>query len=189
MANNLCRYDGFKPLDRDVIDVLVPAGVEYKAGQVIMVSELVPAAGAGSIYGNQKVWKGVAPATANLGLRAALIVNGGEFETLADGRRPEGNPDYTTYSYKSGDVAPAIILSEQNEFEISFDSIDGDGAPSVGDFLEPANEKDNLVIVAKLTGRTSGVKSALKVLKINDFRAGGLFGAKFFSTVIARVVE
>jgi hypothetical protein len=181
MANYVCRYTGFKPLDRDIINVLVPAGEELKAGQVVMVKTLVSGS---TIYGNKTVFESIAPATADLGLYPALILNGGELEELADKRRPEGNPDYTTFGYKAGALAPAIILFPGNEIELSFDAIDG--VPAVGKFLEPADGEDFLVVA---NTRTSGVKSALKILATNKFRAGGLFGTGFYDTVIAKVLE
>lgn len=180
MANYLCRLTGFRPVDSHVIDVLVPTGSTYRAGQVIMVKNLDT-----SITGNQRVWEAVVPATAELGRYAAVILGGGDFEQLSDGRRPEGNPDYTTYSYAAGQVAPALILFPGNELEISQDSLDGSSI-AVGNYLEPA---DGVNYLHKVTTRTSGVKSAAKVLALNNFRAGGMFGASFISTFIVKVLE
>lgn len=178
MANKLCRYTLFKPVDSLVIDVEVPVGKELSAGQVIMLESYA------DIAGNKWVWKAVAPEAAKLGSKAALIINGGEFETLEDGRRPEGNPDFTTMSYKARSIAPAIIVGEATEFEISYDAIDG--TPAVGSYLEPVDGKETLSVVAT---RTDGTKSGLKIVALNNFRAGGHFGGKFIQTVIARNVE
>jgi len=181
MANYICRYTGFNPVDRDVINVLVPVGEEYRAGQVIVVNNLVVV---GTLAGNISVWEGVTPATAHLGKYVAVVINGGDFETMSDGRRPEGNPDYSTYSYKAGDVAPAIMLAVGNEFEISADSISGSAA--VGKFLEPTDGVDYLTVVDT---RTVGTLCAAKIIALNKFRSGGNFGGQFLDTVICRVLE
>jgi len=179
MANYICRPAGFKVLDRDVVSVLVPTGETYYAGQVIMLVNLDT-----SLSGNLEVWEAVTPATAHLEKYAALIVNGGEFETMADGRRPEGNPDYSTFGYQAGAVAPAIIMAVGNKFEISTDAISGSAA--VGKFLEPTNAVDYLTVVDT---RTSGTLCAAKILALKKFRAGGNFGATFLDTAVVQVLE
>ena len=182
MSNYICRSTQFSTPERDVINILVPTSHTFHAGQVIMVKNLVAA---GTLAGNHSVWEAVEAATADLGLQAALIINGGDFEQLADGRRPEGNPDYTSsgYAYNAGDVAPAIILELNNEFELSADVVGG--TPTVGQYLEPADGQAYLQVKGS---RTSGVTSALKVLALKNFRSGGNFGGSFISTYVARVV-
>ena len=93
MANYLCRATNPRVPDYLVKTVSVPTGKTLHAGDIVMLKALDS-----TIADNYQVYTGSQPATADLGLRAAIIINDG-FETLADGRRPEGQPDYTQYIY------------------------------------------------------------------------------------------
>lgn len=182
MANRLCRVVGKVP-DYAVVMVKVPAATTMYAGDVIAVSALDS-----GIANNYQVFVGTKPATANLGDRMAIIINDG-FEQMTDGRRVEGNPDYTQYSYGAGEVVTAVFLLEGLTFEISDDCVTpiSQTAIVVGDFFEPVDGAYKASVIAKATGRTSGVTSALKVIALKDFRTGGNFGGGFISTSVARV--
>lgn len=178
MANYLCRATNPRVPDYLVKKVSVPADTTLHAGDIVMLKALDS-----TIADNYQVYTGSKPATADLGLRAAIIINDG-FETLADGRRPEGQPDYTQYVYQAGDVVTAILLVSGLDFEISVDAITGTSA--VGKFIEPVNGAYAGSIVDT---RTSGTTSALKVIATKNFRMGGMFGYQFIDTVVATVVD
>ena len=178
MANYLCRATNPRVPDYLVKKVSVPTGKTLHAGDLVMLKTLDT-----GIADNYQVYVGDQPATADLKLRAAIIINDG-FETLGDGRRPDGQPDYTQYVYQAGDVVTAILLVPGLDFEISTSAITGTAA--VGKFVEPVNAAYAGSIVDT---RTTGTTSALKVLATKNFRKGGKFGFEFLDTVVATVVD
>lgn len=178
MANYLCRATNPRVPDYLVKKVSVPTGATLHAGDIVMLKELD-----GDIENNYQVYTGSQPATADLGLRAAIIINDG-FETLADGRRPDGQPDYTQYVYQAGEVVTAIMLVPGLDFELSKDVIDGTFA--AGSYIEPVDGAYTGKVAAT---RTAGTKSALMMLGQKNFRMGGMFGYEFIETVLATVVD
>lgn len=179
MANYVCRAANPRIPDYLVIKVKVPASTTIYAGSLVAVTTLDT-----GISNNYQVYVATQPATANLGVRMALVINDG-FETLTDGRRPEGQPDYTQYSYTAGDVVTAILLVPGLVFEISDDCISG--STSVGSYLEPVNATYQPTVKSS---RTSGTVSALRVDFIDkSFRLGGNMGGQFAATNVAVVVD
>ena len=168
MANYLCRATNPRVPDYLVKKVSVPADTTLHAGDIVMLKALDS-----TIADNYQVYTGSKPATADLGLRAAIIINDG-FETLADGRRPEGQPDYTQYIYQ----VPGL------DFELSTDVIEG--TFTAGQYIEPVNGAYKGAVKAT---RTEGTKSALMMLAKKNFRMGGMFGYQFIDTVVATVVD
>lgn len=170
-------YAAVEPKAQDMLDVLVTE--ELTAGNVVVadtVSDL--------IAGNFSVRTATKPVTANLGKIMAIVISGGDFETLPDGRRPEGNPDYGTYSYKVGETAPVVLLTIGNKFWISNGAVSGTVAKDA--ILEPVNDSYVPTIVAS---RTSGTTSALKVLALKPQGWGGQFGGDFEAGFFAEVVR
>lgn len=161
-------------------DVLVGA-TTLNAGQVVVADELDA-----TLYGNLKNYtpvKATDVATQSL----AILING-SFETMADGRRPDGNPDYTTYTFKTGEVVTAVRLMPNQRFEISVDACAADVATAlaggtlvVGDNLIPANGTYTLTLSAKGTAVTT--KNYLTIEKIKQFR----IGTGFTTTLVVRV--
>lgn len=178
MANYLCRATNPRVPDYLVKKVSVPADTTLHAGDIVMLKELDS-----GIADNYQVYTGTQPATDNLKLHAAIIINDG-FETLTDGRRPDGQPDYTQYVYQAGDVVTAIMLVPGLDFELSTDVIDG--AFAAGSYIEPVNGAYKGKVAA---ARTEGTKSALMMLAQKNFRMGGMFGYQFIDTVVATVVD
>ena len=119
-----------------------------------------------------------------------LVLNNG-FETLTDGRRPDGQPDYTQYVSNAGEVVTAHRLLPEVRFEISVDACDatvsGASGLKVGDNLIPANGKDVLVYSAK--GTTVTAKNYLTIEAIKYFRLGGQFGGDFAKTLVVRAKQ
>ena len=116
-----------------------------------------------------------------------LVLNNG-FETLTDGRRPEGQPDYTQYGYGAGEVVTAHRLIPGVRFEISVDACDESvanaGTLAVGDNLIPANGKN--VLVYSKAGTAVTAKNYLTIEAIRDFRLGGQSGMEHTKTLIVR---
>lgn len=183
MANYLCRVTNPRIPDYLVVKVVVPTGATMTAGNIVPLISLDT-----GISNNYQVYTGTKPLTANLGVRMALVINDG-FETLSDGRRPNGQPDYTQYTYQAGDVVTAILLVDGIGFEISTDAITTGSSAVAGDFIEPVNNSYMPSRIAAATGRTANTKSALKVLATKNFRMGGNMGGTFISTVVATVVD
>lgn len=165
--------------------IRVPADVKLHAGQVV-VAETLDAA----LRGNYSVYAPtqVADATKE---DVALILDGG-FETLADGRRPDGQPDYTQYTFGEGEVVTAFRLNVPNpKFEISIDACDNTVAAAatagtlvVGDNLIPKNGQYELTYSAKAEAVTA--KNYLTVEALKFFRLGGASGSEFASTLVVR---
>lgn len=157
----------------------IPEGTQIYAGEIYMPNKLDTDLG----YGN---WTAYLPEVIEDISKEvpAIILNGG-FETLSDGRRPDGNPDYTNYIFNAGDIATAIVLKPEIKFEISYDAIsNGIDVEGLG-YLIPEGSQGLLKFVETLDGVNS--KVYLKVEALKEFRLGGLFGGEFAKTMVVRV--
>lgn len=114
----------------------------------------------------------------------AIILNN-SFETLEDGRRPEGNPNYTSYIYKEGEVITGVRLVEGLKFELGMDSIIANQEVQVGGYLIPEVGENKLIYTETLEGIDS--EEYLLIEGFKDFRVGGQFGSQFIKTMIVRV--
>jgi hypothetical protein len=177
MANRICRPVTKVP-EYLVLTATVPNGQTLYPGDVVLVNTLDT-----NISGNFSVFAATQPATANLGRQMAIVINGG-FEQLPDGRRPEGQPDFSQYSFAAGEVITVILLVEGLRFEISNDCITGTTA--VGNSIHPVNAAFKPATAASTP---SGTYSSFKTLALKNFRIGGLYGAQFISTVVAMVQQ
>ena len=165
------------------VKVLVPEGGLH-AGQIVNLVSL--AASVEGVDNNLEVYTATQPTTATLGSKFfAMIVPAGNLETLADGRRPAGQPDYTQYEYGVGEVADAVIMDKNIMFEIGVGTVTGGtvATPStdIGKYIVPAN--------ATYTGAVSAEATAglcLKILGTTYMPNGGLFGAGFIACYRAR---
>lgn len=161
--------------------IVVPAAETLHAGQVVVAEEL----DAGLGYGNWDVYtaKKVADAAKE---SIAIVLNGG-FETLADGRRPDGQPDYTQYEFKGGEVATTHRLLPETRYEVSVDACDNTVSAAslkAGDNLIPKAGQYELTYSAK--GTTVTAKNYLTVEAVKYFRLGGQSGAEFAQTMVVR---
>lgn len=164
-----------------VVKVLVPEG-GLTAGQVVNLVSL--ASNVDGVDNNLEVWTATLPTTSTLGSKhIAMIVNGG-LETLADGRRPDGQPDYTKYTYLAGDVCTAVIMDKNLIFEISGSAISGDTkqspASDIGKYIVPV---DGSYTMAMGSEPTNG--NCLKVIGTKYFYRGGLFASAYTQTYVA----
>ena len=158
-----------------ITKVTVPAG-GLRAGEVVIADTLD-----NKIVGNIEVFSATKPATANLGSKnVALIINDG-FETLEDGRRPEGQPNYYHYEFREGDVAPAIFLDSHLVFNISADTITDGTAVEVGQFLYAVDGSHKLTAGSAIP---EGTATGLKVVAKYNTPIGGQFGGGFAPSFI-----
>ncbi len=95
-------------------NIRVNEGIELTAGEAV-----VPHMIDDEIEGNFTVY--ITSPISTLGDDPALVLNDC-FETLEDGRRPDGNPDYTTYIYTEGEVVACVNLVPEMRFEIGTDN-------------------------------------------------------------------
>lgn len=160
--------------------IAVPAGVTLHAGEVVVAEALDANLG----YGNWDVYT-PAQVTDAAKENVALILNGG-VETLADGRRPDGQPDYTQYEFQSGEVVTAHRLIPETRYEISIDACDDTVTNAVvpGDNLIPKAGQYTLSHSAK--GEPVTAKNYLVVEAVKYFRLGGMSGSDFATTMVVR---
>lgn len=156
-----------------ILTVNVKAEDELKAGDVVAINKLVDEAE------NREVYAATMPAEGDI--RYAIIVNQG-IEELADGRRPEGQPNFTTFTYKAGTILHAVMLGYQPvPFAISDNQIDGKAAE--GKFLAPKAGQHKLTVV------DAKADICLAVEKVNvETPMGGLFGMTAEKTTFATVL-
>ena len=143
--------------ERLVITATVPVGKTYRPGMVIDASTIDT-----TIDGNFSVYTGIAPADVKT-TPLAIIINGG-WEQLPDGRRPEGQTDYTQYPYNEGETFTAIFLDDHLRFQITQDCLAGN-APTLGQYLCAVNNTTQLV-----AGATKTSTNCLKVEALKYFR-------------------
>lgn len=177
MANKIC-YPLTKIPEHLVEKVKVPTGKTYYGGTIVLCETLDTTDSA-----NREVYAG-ATITDPTAQYPCIIINGG-FEKLADGRRPEGNPNIGTFDFKAGDVATAIRLTPNLKFFISNDAVDVSAtAIDVGVKLVPKDETNSLT-----TAATVGTNlTALNIEKVEYMGIGGNFGMDFVTGSVTRVV-
>ena len=142
--------------------VNVKAEDELKAGDVVAINTLV------EDEENREVYKATMPAEGDI--RYAIIVNQG-IEELADGRRPEGQPNFTSFTFKAGTVLHAVVIGyNMIPFVISQNQIDG--TPAAGKFLAPQTGSHKLKVVD-----AKAAIGTLAIEKVNvEIPMGGMFG-------------
>ena len=113
MKHYVCR-PVTKVEDYLLANVRVNKGIDLTAGEAV-VPEVIDT----EIDNNHTVY--ITSPVSELDDCPALVLNDC-FETLEDGRRPDGNPDYTTYVYKQDDVVACIRLIPELRFEIGIDN-------------------------------------------------------------------
>ena len=120
-----------------------------------------------------------------------VIVLNDSFETLTDGRRPNGQPDYTQYVYKAGEVINTVRLEKDIKLELGTDALSNkedikdiaDG--NVANTWIYINDNGELVWTNNFQEVVS--KVYLYVESVKYFRLGGQFGMGFARTLVVRV--
>lgn len=164
----------------------VPENVEIVAGEVFVPNVLDLELG----YGN---WDVFAPETVENETDIPAIILNNSFETLADGRRPNGNPDYTQYVYREGETITGMLLLPELKFELSPDNISNleelkdamDLDAAVNTYLYPELGTSSLKWASDIEEVETKVYLVIEALKW--FRLGGLFGGDFARTLVVRV--
>lgn len=116
----------------------------------------------------------------------SILINN-EFEQLPDGRRPDGQPDYSQYYFTEGEVVTAISLLPETKYELSYDSIIAESEIKVGGVLYPEEGSSRLMYADDLYGVNSRIYLKIEALKF--FRLGGAFGSQFANTMVVRAKE
>ena len=181
MAHYVCRPVTELPAYMQA-QVRVPAALTegLRAGEVVQAEKLDE-----NLYGNYSVY--MPEQITDIAKQDWAIVLNGTFEEMSDGRRPDGNPDYTTYVYKPGEVATAIRMIPNIKFELSVDACDSTVAKATikpGDNLVPKANEYALTYSAAATDVTA--KHYLTIEATKFFRLGGKFGGDFASTLVVR---
>lgn len=181
MAHYVCRPVTELPAYMQA-QVRVPAALTegLRAGEIVQAEKLDE-----NLYGNYSVY--MPEQITDITKQDWAIVLNGTFEEMTDGRRPDGNPDYTTYVYKPGEVATAIRMIPNIKFELSVDACDSTVAEATikpGDNLVP--KANNYVLAYSAAATTVTSKHYLTIEATKFFRLGGQFGGDFASTLVVR---
>ena len=177
MAQYLCRTVTELPAYMQA-NFIVKEGTEINAGDIYVAKKLNE-----SLHGNWTVYN--ADMIEDVSKEIPVIVINNSFETLADGRRPDGQPDYTQYAYEEGEVVTAIKLLPEIKMEISFDIIQNRNDIESKGYLIPENGTNLLRFVSTLAEVNSKVYFVVEALK--HFRCGGAMGMGFIDTMVVRV--
>ena len=177
MAQYLCRTVTELPAYMQA-NFIVEEGTEINAGDIYVAKELNE-----NLHGNWTVYN--ADMIEDVSKEIPAIVINNSFETLADGRRPDGQPDYTQYAYEEGEVVTAIKLLPEIKMEISFDIIQNRNDIESKGYLIPENGTNLLRFVSTIDDVNSKVYFVIEALK--HFRCGGAMGMGFIDTMVVRV--
>lgn len=172
MANYICQIITPRVSSRFIGKITVPQG-GLIPGSVVIADTLD-----NSIPGNYEVFTATTPSTAKITSNSFAVVMNDGFETMADGRRPAGQPNYYGYTYNAGDVAPILFLEKHLTFNIGADCIaeNTKNLAVVGNYLIPVNGSTVLNASATIP---NGTGAALKILSTYNTPVGGLYGGGF----------
>ena len=177
MAQYLCRTVTELPAYMQA-NFIVEEGTQINAGDIYVAKKLNE-----NLHGNWTVYN--ADMIEDVSKEIPAIVINNSFETLADDRRPDGQPDYTQYAYEEGEVVTAIKLLPEIKMEISFDIIQNRNDIESKGYLIPENGTNLLRFVSTLAEVNSKVYFVVEALK--HFRCGGAMGMGFIDTMVVRV--
>lgn len=152
------------------------------AGSIIVADTLD-----NTIIGNYETYTTQIPTTATLGSKCMAVLLNDEFETLTDGRRPAGNPNYYSYTYQIGQTVTAIFLEKHLMYNVGYDCVSqaSQNLISVGNYLVPTNNSYDLTAVEAIP---AGTYCALKILSFYNTPTGGNYGAGFGMSMICTPV-
>lgn len=179
--NYICQLITPRANSRFISKVTTPAG-GLKGGDILVLDELD-----NTILGNYEVYLAKTPNAQNISSKfLALVVNDG-FETLADGRRPDGNPNYYEYVNNAGETATVVFLGKHLKFNIGFDCISENtrNIAVVGNYLIPVANTTTLSASANVP---NGISVALRILANHNTPVGGNYGGGFASSLICEPV-
>lgn len=140
-----------------------------------------------TIQGNYEVYSSQIPTTAGLGSKFMAVLINDNFETLVDGRRPAGNPNYYSYTYNKGETVTAIFLEKHLMFNVGFDCVSqtSQNLIAVGNYLVPTNNSYEFAAVENVP---NGTYCALKILALYNTPVGGNYGGGMAMSMICTPV-
>ena len=163
--------------------IKVPEGDSMVAGEVYKAETLDT-----TISGNTTVY--VAEYVTDKNDLPVIALND-SFETLLDGRRPDGQPDYTQYVYNEGEVINSVRLDKNVKLELGTDTLSNQ--LDMKD-IDDTNLKDTWLYInneGRLTWSNSFANVSSRVYFVIEavkyFRLGGQSGMEFARTLVVRV--
>jgi hypothetical protein len=163
--------------------IKVPEGDSMAAGEVYKAETLDT-----TIHGNTTVY--VAEYVTDKNDLPVIALND-SFETLLDGRRPDGQPDYTQYVYNEGEVINSVRLDKNVKLELGTDTLSNQ--LDMKD-IDDTNLKDTWLYInneGRLTWSNSFANVSSRVYFVIEavkyFRLGGQSGMEFARTLVVRV--
>ena len=163
--------------------IKVPEGDSIAAGEVYKAETLDT-----TMPGNTTVY--VAEYVTDKNDLPVIALND-NFETLLDGRRPDGQPDYTQYVYNEGEVINSVRLDKNVKLELGTDTLSNQ---LVIKDIDDANLKDTWLYInneGRLTWSNSFANVSSRVYFVIEavkyFRLGGQSGMEFARTLVVRV--
>ena len=163
--------------------IKVPEGDSIAAGEVYKAETLDT-----TMPGNTTVY--VAEYVTDKNDLPVIALND-NFETLLDGRRPDGQPDYTQYVYNEGEVINSVRLDKNVKLELGTDTLSNQ--LDIKD-IDDTNLKDTWLYInneGRLTWSNSFANVSSRVYFVIEavkyFRLGGQFGMEFARTLVVRV--
>lgn len=168
------------------LKIRVPEDIEISAGEIFTANELDT-----EIVGNTDIY---IPETIDNAMDTPVIILNGSFESLADGRRPDGNPNYATYLAKENEVISGIRLLEGAKFELGIDNFSNandileaidNGEDISGSYLYPDIGANSFIWTKDFAEVNTTVYLYVETMK--SLRVGGQYGLDFAKTVVARV--
>lgn len=163
--------------------IKVPEGDSMAAGEVYKAETLDT-----TISGNTTVY--VAEYVTDKNDLPVIALND-SFETLLDGRRPDGQPDYTQYVYNEGEVINSVRLDKNVKLELGTDALSNQ--LDMKD-IDDTNLKDTWLYInneGRLTWSNSFANVSSRVYFVIEavkyFRLGGQSGMEFARTLVVRV--
>lgn len=163
--------------------IKVPEGDSMAAGEVYKAETLDT-----TISGNTTVY--VAEYVTDKNDLPVIALND-SFETLLDGRRPDGQPDYTQYVYNEGEVINSVRLDKNVKLELGTDTLSNQ--LDMKD-IDDTNLKDTWLYInneCRLTWSNSFANVSSRVYFVIEavkyFRLGGQSGMEFARTLVVRV--
>lgn len=163
--------------------IKVPEGDSIAAGEVYKAETLDT-----TISGNTTVY--VAEYVTDKNDLPVIALND-SFETLLDGRRPDGQPDYTQYVYNEGEVINSVRLDKNVKLELGTDTLSNQ--LDMKD-IDDTNLKDTWLYInneGRLTWSNSFANVSSRVYFVIEavkyFRLGGQSGMEFARTLVVRV--
>lgn len=111
MTKHYICYPMIEVSERCIGTITVPKG-GIKVGEVVVVNTMD-----NTIQNNFTQFLATTPTDELLRNEdIGIVISGGNYAKTKDGRKPKGNPDYTTYFYEEGKTAPVLFLEPRSCF-------------------------------------------------------------------------